>query len=294
MHQTMQGLLYCKRRLLRRSEGEKFLRDKYRRIHGKELNLDTPSSFTEKLFHRMIMVNRGKHPVFTQLSDKYLVRDYIKSTIGEKYLVKLLWNGRDPRKIPFDSLPKKSIAKVNSGCGGHIVLEEPQDRKDIIDRLSQALKANFYWRNREYQYYTIHRQIIIEEFLDDGSPGGPLDYRFWCFRGRPEVIQVDNKRHSINPFYDTDWNKLTLYYRDDFADCDISKPSSLGKMIEVASALSSEFDFVRVDLYNVFGNVFFGELSFTPVAGRLTFKPDFWDIRLGSKWILKEAPPVTR
>ena len=128
---------------------------------------------------------------------------------------------------------------------------------------------------------------MIEEYLDDGLDGGPLDYRFWCFNGQTAVIQIGNHRHDINPFYDVDWNLLDLHYRDR-GWTTVPKPVNLDAMLAIAAALSADFDYVRVDLFNVNGRICFGELTFTPAgAGRLRL-PESWDAKLGEKWILPE------
>jgi hypothetical protein len=232
----------------------------------------------------MVMVNRHGNPVFTQLSDKYLVRDYVREKVGERFLVNLLWHGLDPRDIPFDNLPPKCVLKTNHSSGINLIFKEGVDHSKVVEKLQRRLNENHYWVAREFHYYRIQPRLLIEEFLDDGAASGPLDYRFWCFEGRPEVIQVDNHAHSINPFYDSSWNKLSLSYRDQFEECDICRPFSLDEMIRVASALAAGFDFVRVDLYNVHQRVYFGELTFTPVAGKLKLRPDSWDVELGRKW----------
>jgi hypothetical protein len=100
-------------------------------------------------------------------------------------------------------------------------------------------------RRREGQYLDIRLRVLIEPILDDGHEDGPLDYRFWCFDGRPKLVQVDNRYHSINPFYDLDWSNISLRYRMEAQERDVSKPENMAGMIDVASALSSNFDFVR-------------------------------------------------
>jgi len=274
-----------KRRLLRRWEGEFSIKREYKAFFGKKLSLANPQTFSEKIFHRKIMANRHGNAVFTRLADKYLVRDYVRETIGEEYLVDLIWHGDDPNDIPFESLLSKCIVKTNHGSGGNIILQDPIDRDHVAKTLRGWLKENYYWVGHEYWYYKIRPRIVVEPFLDDGHSDGPLDYRFWCFGGRPEIIQVDNHSHSINPFYGPGWNKLPVSYRDNAIECDIPEPANLSEMLLVASKLSSSFDFVRVDLFNVNGKIYFGELTFTPAAGLLKFKPESWDTLLGQKWV---------
>ena len=152
--------------------------------------------------------------------------------------------------------------------------------------MSGWLKENYYWAMREGHYYDIKPRILVESFLDDGQPKGPLDYRFWCFDGNIELIQIDNNLHSINAFYDRDWNKLPIRFRDTGSDCDVMAPANLATMIRVASILSSGIDFVRVDLYSCNAEVYFGELTFVPAGGCYRFQPVHWETYLGEKWVL--------
>lgn len=273
-----------KRVVMRRSEGEAFLLAKYARLHGKPLDLANPRRFTEKLFRRLIALNRGKYQEFTSLADKYSVRAYVARNIGEQYLIKLLWHGNDPKNIPFDTLPLEYVIKSNHACRQVIVVKGDAERIDIQRRASGWLNTNFYWSNREHQYFHIKPRVLIEEYLKSAGDLEPLDYRFWCFGGRPEVIQVDNHAHDINPFYDTSWNLLDLYYREGVSRPHLPKPVNLDEMMSVASRLSEPFDFVRVDLYNINGKIYFGELTFTPVGGGVKFRPERWDQLLGEKW----------
>ena len=283
-HQIFDKLRNIKRDLMRRSEGEAFLLNKYARLHGRPVDLASPQRFTEKLARRMIALNRGENPEFTPLADKYSVRAYVASKVGEQYLIKLLWHGQDPSAIPFDSLPTEYVIKSNHACRQVIVVRGESDRTAIRNRVTGWLKKNHYWANREHQYYHIKPRVLIEEYLRSQDSGGLLDYRFWCFRGQPEVIQVDNHAHDINPFFDTEWNLLDLHYREKASRPYLSKPGNFDEMMVMASQLSAPFDFVRVDVYNIDGKIYFGELTFTPVGGGLKLRPESWDVKLGEKW----------
>jgi hypothetical protein len=283
IHRLISKTRHVKRRLLRRSHGERILLAQYAQATGKQLNAKNPQKFSEKLYCRMISWNRKVDPIFTQLSDKYSARNYVASKVGEKHLVKLLWHGTDPSAIPFDGLPPEYVIKTNHASSQVIVLKGKVDKAEIVSRLSKWLKSNYYWGSPEYQYFHIKPRVIVEEYLKNEDGTGPLDYRFWCFGGVPEVIQVDNHAHDINPFFDTEWNLLDLYYRDGAARPALGKPKNFEEMLVIASKLSEGFDFVRVDLYNVNGEIYFGELTFTP-AGSLKLRPPIWDFKLGEKW----------
>lgn len=271
----------AKRRLFKVTEGERILRGRYAEIHGGELG---NSTFTQKLYHRMIELNRHCPPIYTEIADKFRAREYIKGIIGPGYSTQLLWFGDNPEQIPFDTLPEKSIAKTNHGSGSNIVLDGNTDRPKAIARLRAWLDQNYYWAMREAQYYGIKPCILVEEFIDDGYPSGPLDYRFWCFGGAPRAIQVDDNAHRLNAFYDPDWDNLHISYRSAGSQREIAKPENLDQMLEIAAKLSQPFDFVRVDLFNIKGRIYFGEMTFCPTAGSNKFDPPEWDIRFGKMW----------
>jgi hypothetical protein len=275
------------RRIFRRSGGERALRAAFRECYKKEFDYENPRTFSDKLFHRMISMHRADVSFITALADKYLVRNYVRTRVGEGHLIKLLWQGTKAEDIPFDTLPDKYMIKTNHQSGGGVLVDGGVDRQAVIGHFRKALKENYYWQARENQYYSIIPRIIIEEFIDDGCAFGPLDYRVWCFHGIPEIIQFDNHIHSIDPSYDKEWNKLEFTHRSrKFDDCDIARPANLAEMLSVAAKLSEGIDFVRVDLYNARGRIYFGELTFTPRAGILRFKPEAWDEILGEKWRL--------
>lgn len=131
-----------KRRLLRRSEGPRHLRQRYAAIHGGTLNINDAKTFTQKLYRRMIELHRTDNPRFTDLADKYRARDVVAGLVGSEYLIPLIWHGVDAAAIPFDSLPAKSIAMVNHASGRNIVLLKPIDRQAVIATLRQWLSEN--------------------------------------------------------------------------------------------------------------------------------------------------------
>ncbi len=295
-HQLYNDVRKAKRRLLRQSEGEAILLARYHRVHDKPLNMKAPTTFTEKLFWRMLSWNRGVNPLFTQLTDKYSVRTHVAATIGDEYLIKLLWYGATPQTIPFDRLPAHYVMKPSHSSQQVIVVKEQVKKTDLINRASGWLDSNYYWNAREYQYYNIKPGIMIEECLENPDGSLPLDYKIWCFNGIPELIQVITHTRDRSSFFDKTWTLLDLSNKEGRSQHPIPRPSHLEEMIVVASKLSAGFGFVRVDLYNVNGRVYFGELTFTPTAGHMKLQPDSWDTVLGEKWdlSLEHRPPSVR
>jgi TupA-like ATPgrasp len=284
-------LRHVKRRVLRRSEGDAWLRNYFLIAFKRPLDLERAETLTEKLFHRMLRWNRRMDPKFTQLADKFAARAYVEAKVGGEYLTRLLWHGTDPAQIPFDSLPDKYAIKSNHSSGQVILVETPPgpDRADIARRVTEWLADNYYWRYREYQYFNIRPRILVEEFLSNPDGAEVLVYRFWCFDGVPRFINVDNQSHTVGKFFDTQWNRQDfVHHAGRPPKREPPKPRNLELMLDLASRLSQGIDFVRLDLYNIDGRVLFSEFTFTPSAGIMRFDPIEWDRRIGEMWTVHD------
>lgn len=279
-----------RRSWLQRARKERSLRRKFFKSRGYRLNTRAPRSFSEKLFCRMIAVNRHDDRVMTYLSDKLRVRDFVAHRVGKSYLADLLWHGTDIRSAPFDVLPDEYMIKANHGSKMNLLVRRDTERETIFDHASKWMKTDFGSMHGEFHYYGIDRRLLIEEILDDGHQGGPLGYRMFCFDGAVEVIQVDDNSHSINPFYDRTWKRVAGGYRTNAREVDIERPPNFDEMIDVASRLSHGIDFVRVDVYNLKGRIILGEMTFTPVAGNARFNPASWESWLGECWRFDARP----
>lgn len=291
-HRITNWLGNVRRWALRRSEGERLLLERFARAYGRPLDLANPQTFTEKLFCRMVRWNRHMDPEFSRLADKLAVRGYVSSKVGDEHLVKILWQGSGPAQIPFDRLPANYVIKPNHGSGDVVAVTGASDRDDLIRSAKKWLGTNYYWQCREYQYYRIPPRLMIEEFLANADGSEAPVYRFWCFDGVPHLVSVGNMSRSMNPYYDMAWNLLELQpLPKNLPQPRLERPEHLEQMIAVASRLSEDFDFVRVDLYDVSERILFSELTFTPRAGYLDFKPAEWDLKLGRLWTMREHEP---
>ncbi len=224
------------------------------------------------------------------LADKYEVRSYVKKTIGNKYLIPLLNIYSSEHEIDLEKLPKSFVLKCTHGSNWNIICKDKSKLDWPIEKikLHEWLNSNFYFNFAERQYRNIKARIVCEKFLGDSN--GLIDYKFHCFAGKAEFIRImvgrqDNMKRSS---YDLDWNLITSFkYLNDknlnsYPEAILPKPKNLKKMIEIAEKLSKPFSYVRVDLYNVKGQIFFGELTFTPNAGLDIHSPDTFDEKFGS------------
>ena len=263
--------------------GPEILNSYFVQENGYALPRTAPSTFTEKLYCRMLDVHENGAPLYSRLSDKYQVRAYVAEKAGTKYLTELLWHGAVATDIPWQALPAHCMLKCTEGSGKNLLLTQgmQQQAKDLC---RDWLANSYYWFRREYHYYNVPRHLLIEGILSDAHPDGPIDYIFYCFDGTPRLIQVGSRSHTIHRFFSTDWQPVDLTYRTQFVAPDMQRPAALDEMLELATKLSHGFDFVRIDLYGCHGEVQFGEMTFTPRAGSITFSPSHWNAQLGEYW----------
>jgi hypothetical protein len=264
--------------------GPDILRAHFFAEQGREHPYAAPRTFTEKLYRRMLDVHEHGCPLYSRLSDKLQARDYAAARIGEQHLTPVLWSGDDPLEIPWHSLAPECVLKCNEGSGKGLLVLGPREQAEAPALAARWLAESYYWRRREFHYWPVPRRLMIEPRLDDGHPDGPIDYIFFCFDGVPRLLQVGSRSHTIHRFFTTAWEPVTLTYRKEYTAPPLERPAMLEKMLEMAATLSAGFDFVRVDLYCCGRDIRFGELTFTPCAGKVLFDPPHWDERLGEWW----------
>ncbi|MGK0235174.1 MAG: hypothetical protein ACI9EK_001706 [Psychroserpens sp.] len=259
-----------------------FTRKTHRNIFGRSLNLKTPKSFNEKIQWLKLY---DQSLLKTKCADKYAVRIFVINTIGEKYLIPLHLTSENPDDISTKNLPDLPvIVKTNHASGQVFIIKDKMktDFMPIQQSLRYQLRRNFYHAHREWQYKYIKPCILVETLLQDDNSQIPKDYKLHCFHGRPLYIQVDSERFSKHKrcIYDRDWQYLDIEYNKPKGDVE-PPPIMLVKMFELAVKLSSAFIYVRVDFYQVNNKIFFGELTFTPEAGRGKFDSYETDLAWG-------------
>lgn len=270
---------------------EIFIRERYKRIFRRELDLENPKTFNEKIQWRIL---KDHNPIYTQLADKYLVRDYIKEKIGEEYLIKLLGVYESVDEIEYNKLPNKFVLKCNHDSGSVIICKDKStfNKEEANKKLKYFLKRNFYIISREWQYKNIKPLIICEEFLEENEKS-PNDYKFHIFnnsKGYNMFIQCDvdrfdgHKRAILNE----NWELMDFLLKHKNPNPLPKRPNQLEKMKKLALEISQGYEAVRVDFYEVNGKIYFGEITFTPGAGTENFYPNEWDYKLGEMWEIKK------
>lgn len=268
-----------------------YLQDWFYEQTGKDLHLDNPQTFNEKI---QWMKLYDATPLKTKLADKYLVREWIAKNIGEKYLIPLfgVWENFDD--IDFEQLPNKFVLKTNHGSGWNIIVKNKQkfNKEQAKIMLDKWMHTNFAYFGLELHYKDIKPLIIAEKYLET-KDNDLKDYKFLCFNGVVKYIWVDKdryKKHKRN-LYDINWNLLPQKISegkeyDNFES--IPKPKHLDEMINLAQKLSQNFKFVRIDFYEHNDNIYFGEITFTSASGLHIFTPDSLNKELGLLINIKE------
>lgn len=270
--------------LFDRMPDEQYLKLKYKSIFGKELNLDNPQTFNEKL-QWLKLYNRK--PEYTVMVDKYKVREYIAQMIGEEYLIPLLGVWDNPDEIDFDALPDQFVLKCNhnSGLGMCICKDKSElDISRVKAELRKGLKQDYYLTGREWPYKDVPRKIIAERYMEDAS-GELRDYKFYCFNGVMKFVMINSDRNTDKPtradYFDCDFNWLDFTWGYSHAEVHPQKPEQFEKMVAIAERLSKGLPHIRVDLYDCNGKIYFGELTFFDGSGFDKIEPLEWDYKLG-------------
>lgn len=269
-----------------------YLKYYYWRKSKKKLNLREPKTFNEKL-QWLKLYNRK--PEYTNMVDKYVVREYIKEKIGEEYLIPLLGVYDKFEDIEFNKLPKQFVIKCNHDSGGLVICKDKNNFNIMCakTKINECLKRNYYYAGREWPYKNVKPRIIVEEYMEDEKSVDLRDYKFFCFNGEPKYLYVseglvDHSTAKIS-FYDMNYNEAE-FGRTDYEKFSKKpeKPINFEKMKELTKILSKDIPFIRVDFYEINKKIYFGELTFYPTSGMMPFDPPEYDKILGDMLILPE------
>ncbi|MBR3498023.1 MAG: hypothetical protein IKO05_03410 [Selenomonadaceae bacterium] len=253
-----------------------FVKNLYRQWMGRELDLDNPKTYTEKINWLKLY---DSTPLKARLADKFAVRDYVADKIGDDKLKPLLgaWDSFD--EINFDELPDRFVLKCNHGSGMNIIVKDKNslDMQQAREKINAWLTVDYGAGFFELHYSPIKRKIIAEKYFEEKN-GSLRDYRVYCFNGEPIFVCVteiwNHDEHKFNQvYYDLDWHDLGAMFEDaPLFETPIPKPENLKELLSYAKILCTKFPCVRVDLFNLENTVLFGEMTFIPNAGFIPYK----------------------
>ena len=264
---------------------EDFLKKAYEVRFDKNLNLEEPVSFNEKLQWLKI---HDKNQLYVTMVDKIAVKEYVKTKIGEEYIIKTLgtWDKFD--EIDFSLLPNSFVLKCSHDSGSTVVCKEKEffDLKKAKKQIEKCLSVNYYNFGREFPYKDVTPRILAEEYMVDDKTGELRDYKFFCFWGKVKFYKIDFDRFTGHRANYYDLNHKVLPFGEKVCPPDferqLEQPHNLKKMVQLAEKLAEGIPFVRVDFYEVNNKVFFGEITFYPGSGFVPILPEEWDIKIGN------------
>ena len=251
---------------------------------GYKLNLDNPQTFSEKI-QWLKLYNRKLE--YTRMVDKYEVKKYVADKIGEEYIIPTIGVWDKIEDIDFESLPNQFVLKTTHDSGGVVICKDKQTFNIEVakNKLARSLKRDYYISSREWPYKNVVPRIIAEQYMVDESGYELKDYKFFCFDGEPRYCQVISGRDTrmCIDFFDEHWVHQPFHEpkKYPFSDNVINKPICYEKMWDLATKLSKNIPFSRIDFYEVFGSVYFGEITFFPTSGMGGFDPEEWDYTFG-------------
>ena len=282
-----------KEKKIRAMSDEEYAHWKYHLRTGRKLNLENPQTFDERVWYLKINV---RDPLNNQCSDKYRVREYVKKCGLGHILNELYGKYQSVEEIVWNDLPDRCFLKCNHGSGTNMIFDrsKPFDFEKFQEKFSRALKEDYYWAGREWNYRHIKPYILCEKILEDKNGKLPLDYKLMCFAGEPKLLFLDigvaaeNGCHAEEYYrniYDLDFKLLPVKEtRENYLGEEIQKPKNWDKMVEYARILSKPFRHCRVDLYNIDGEIYFGEITFHHGGGCNDIQPEEWAVKMG-QWI---------
>ncbi|MFY0992443.1 ATP-grasp fold amidoligase family protein [Halomonas sp. C05BenzN] len=255
------------------------------------MSLDNPVRFSEKL--QWYKLNY-RVDLMTQCVDKVSVREFVADRGLASHLIPVHAVYDTPDDIDLDSLPNKFALKFSNGAKWNIIchdksrLDWPHAMKEIRSWFREPVGR----LGREWSYYGVRPRLLVESLLESEGGQVPEDYKFFCFNGKTSFLYVIQGRFSEDGIrlgvYDSNFRRMNVSRRGIRPLEEAERPKHFEEMVEIANRLSHGFPHVRVDLYNVSGKIYFGELTFYSASGYAAFEPDSFDRDVGRLFTLPD------
>lgn len=262
----------------------------YKHYLGRDLDWSNLQRYTEKMQWKKLY---GVDALEKIASDKHAVRKFVADKIGSEYLIPMLGVWDKFEDIDFDSMPERFVLKTTHASANIIIVKDKAsfDKKLSALMFKLWLSVDYAYASFEMNYHDIPRRIIAEEYMEDQNGELP-DYKFMCFDGKPYCCWIDQGRftHHTRDIFDMNWQLLPFTEHFPNSCHPVPRPRNFDKMVEIATTLSQGFSHVRVDLYNLDGRIYFGELTFCESSGFCEINPDEYDFKMGEMWKLSIYP----
>lgn len=265
-------------------DDEKYLKFMYRIRMGKELNLNQPQTFNEKLQWIKLY---DRNPQYSKMVDKYEVKEYVSGIIGSEYIIPTIGVWDNLEDVDFSELPDLFVIKTTHDSGGVVICKDKKNFniENAKKKLKKSLFRNYYQYMREWPYKYVKPRIIVEHYLAALGSGKLIEYKIFCFNGEPKLFLVcQGEGHGVgrtNDFYDLDFNHIPVTITNPNSKEFCKKPAEYDELIRLAKLLSHDIPQLRVDFYVEEGKIYFGELTFFHDSGFCHFEPESYDLEFG-------------
>lgn len=285
---------------LTNEEKEIILNKVFEKQCGYKINFEEPRTYNEKL---MWMKLYYENPLITKCADKFAMKDYVSTIVGEEYVVPVIKSWTNPDHINFDELPDQYVIKVNWSSGYLKVVKDKSqiDTEELRKQIRKWIKPyrNSYYQTFNWGYKNMPPMIFAEKYIEQKDEQ-VYDYKFFCFGGKAECLfiatdRIDKEKDTTFDFYDMDFNPLPITYgHHAHVPEPHQKPKYFEKMKEIAEKLAKPFPHVRVDFYENEDNLYVGEMTFYSGGAILPFEPFSWDEKYGDMIELPEKTVQAR
>jgi hypothetical protein len=249
----------------------------------RSLDLKNPRRFTEKIQYIKLYQH---HELRKTVANRTKVREYVAQKIGNQYLTPSIGIYDELTPKIWQRLPKQFVLKANHGSGMLYITRRKNNENysKVHYQTEKWKKFNYSKLGREWAYKDLPRTIVAEQLLLDSAGNIPKDYKFFCFNGQVKFFQIDFDRFSNQKrnLYDRNFNQIDVTLNYPNYQGEVNKPKHLDEAITLAETLSEDFNFIRVDLYLMDKQIYFGELTNYPGAGFVPFEPEEMEYKMGS------------
>ncbi len=265
-----------------------YVKLQYKYITHHKCDLKNPTRYTEKLQYLRLFVY-PKDKEVSRLASRDGVRDYLKEKGYEDLLIPSYGVFDKFGDIDFDKLPNQFVMKCTHACAFNMIVKDKLklDIEEARKKFNKWLKTNYGNKTVEKHYSPITPRIIIEKYIGE-LDSLPVEYKIHVFNGKAHSMYVVTGRGvdiRYNNYY-IDWTPFDGSQFNGWKKTDypLKKPENWDEMVKIAENLADKFPFVRVDLYNIKGKIYFGEMTFTPAKGTLILDDDKCDFEMG-EWL---------
>lgn len=259
----------------------------YKRRFGRELNLENPELFYDKM-------NYWKHfkysPAQDDLTDKVKVKEVLEALGYESYVAKCYVASDNIKSIKawfmknHDKI-KKFVFKTSHSCGDVFIYNDGiitkkggrriKNINQVFKMLKIGLKFNHYYSRFEQNYKNLKHQIFVEEYIDIDNQA--VEYELMCNYGEVKFSNIvlnrqDKKAKEI--IFDSNFKFIDMNIGefDQEAIDSIREPKDYQNIQTIIKKLCSEFPFCRVDFIQTKEKTYFCEFTFVKSGGMNFYK----------------------